>query len=119
MATTAPITRALRNAGLPEAKVVERHANGKARTWQQGWTLDKADGYVVVRHSALNWQTAPEFTHELRTTDNYAEFAAWLETVTAVLTAAGLTVETVPGEHKFGTFKEHRATVVREIRVTK
>ena len=118
--TTAPVTRALRKSSLPEYKVLEKNRKGRPVREQDGWQLEKHEDGIVVKHSVLNaWSLVmPEFTHPERTTENYAEYIVWLDAVVDVLTSAGLTVEVVYGQHKFGRFNQHLAQFIKHLKVT-
>ena len=118
--TTAPVTRALRKSSLSEYKVLEKNRKGRPIKEQDGWKLEKHEDGIVVKHSVLNaWSVVmPEYTHPERTTENYAEYIVWLDEVVDVLTSAGLTVEVVYGQHKFGRFNQHIAQFIKHLKVT-
>lgn len=118
--TTAPVTRALRKSSLPEYRVLEKSIKGRPIKEQEGWTLEKHEDGIVVKHSLFNIFGAfqPEFTHPERTTKNYADYIVWLDEVVDVLTSAGLTVEVVYGQHKFGRFHQHLVRFIAHLKVT-
>jgi hypothetical protein len=60
----------------------------------------------------------PQFTHPERTTEKYADYIVWLDEVVDVLTSAGLAVEVVYGQHKFGRFNQHVAQFIKHLKVT-
>jgi hypothetical protein len=117
---TSKVTRALRKSSLPEYKVLEKNRKGLPVREQDGWQLEKREDGIVVKHSVLNawWLVMPEFTHPERTTENYAKYIVWLDEVVDVLTSAGLAVEVVYGQHKFGRFNQHLAQFIKHLKVT-
>ena len=117
MTTTAPITRALRKSSLLEYKILERTPHGKIVKVQEGWQLTKHDDHVVVSHSAMNWVGSYEFTHADRTSENYSAFIEWVGDLSSVLIDAGLQVELVRGERRFGRFNQTTAKVITKIKV--
>jgi hypothetical protein len=115
--TTAPITRALRKSPLLEYKILERTSKGKILKVQEGWQLTKHDDHVVVSHSAMNWTTNYEFTHSDRTSENYIAFMEWVGDLSSILIDAGMQVELVRGERRFGQFNQTTAKVITKIKV--
>jgi len=114
---TAPITRALRTSDLLEYKVLERDIYKKITKEQNGWILDKHDGYVTVRlyHFPTLW--GEQFTHPEYTTKHYTELMNWVNSIVAVLTNAGLNAEVIKVTRRAGHLNKWVVEVVKEIRV--
>ena len=114
---TAPITRALRKSDLPEYKVLERNPQKKIIKEQNGWIIDKREGYAMVRQFDFPTLWSEQFTHPEYTTQHYTELMEWIDSVVAVLTNAGLTVEVVKVTRRDGPLRKWVVEVVKEIRV--
>ena len=114
---TAPITRALRKSDLPEYKVLERDIYKKITKEQNGWVLDKHDGYVTVRLYDFPTLWGEQYTHPEYTTKHYTELMNWVNSVVAVLTNAGLSAEVVKVTRRAGHLNKWVVEVVKEIRV--
>lgn len=114
---TAPITRALRKSDLPEYKVLERNLQKKIIKEQDGWIIDKHEGYATVRIMLFPTMWTDQYTHPEYTTQHYAELMEWVDSVATVLTNAGLSVEVVKVSRRAGRLNKHVVEVVKEIRV--
>ena len=114
---TSAITRALRKSGLPEYKVLERDIYKKITKEQNGWILDKHDGYATVRLYKFPTLWGEQYTHPEHTTQHYAELMQWVGSVAGVLAAAGLNVEVVKVTRRAGHLNKWVVEVVKEIRV--
>lgn len=114
---TAPITRALRKSDLPEYKVLERNLQKKIIKEQDGWIIDKHEGYATVRLFAFPTLWTEQYTHPEHTSQHYTELMEWIDSVVAVLTNAGLSVEVVKVTRRAGHLNKWVVEVVKEIRV--
>ena len=114
---TAPITRALRKSDLPEYKVLERNLQKKIIKEQNGWIIDKREGYATVRLYGFPTLWGEQWTHPEYTTQHYAELMEWVDSVTTALTNAGLSVEVVKVTRRAGHLNKWVVEVVKEIRV--
>lgn len=117
MVNTAPITRALRKSDLPEYKVLERNIYKKIIKEQNGWIIDKHEGYATIRHFDFPTLYGEQYTHPEHTTQHYAELQQWVDSVVAVLTNAGLNVEVVKVTRRAGHLNKWLVEVLKEIRV--
>jgi hypothetical protein len=114
---TSAITRALRKSDLTEYKVLERTPQKKIIKEQNGWIIDKHEGYATVRQFSFPTLWGEQWTHPEYTTKHYAELMQWVDSVVAVLTNAGLSVEVVKDTRRAGHLNKWVVEVIKEIRV--
>lgn len=103
--TTRKINKALRASNLPEALVIERYPNGKARRHQHGWYISKENGITTICHSGINFQLEREAGQQ------------FAQRVTEILESEGLTTEVVI-EITRHTLTNAERPYVRQIKVT-
>lgn len=116
---TAALTRALRKSNLPEYIILEKDRYGKTVRVQNGWYIQRENDHATIHHNALNNGMNWEYTHTERTTSQYHEYMTWLNQITAIITEAGYQFELVTSTFRFGTFKQHEAPIIRQIKITK
>ena len=129
--STLKIGNALRKHGLTQYAVLEYQNRrigtdplfqpfflGRPTKEQHGWTLTKGTDFIAISHSEMNHCGEWEFSHPERTTARFQEWSEWTQTIVASMATAGFAVELITAEFRFGSLKQYKTQIVKEIKVT-